>query len=215
MTKSLFLIFTHRKNIIWTILITSLLGITVSACGLTSNASPQAGTEQVARASSIDAAQLEKMETAQALATQMQGGDPIATAAAFVTAQAKAYEQEMASLPTLNPPPPQTPSPIETEGNSSKQEIPEDIPIPDGEIDNLYSSATFLSFTTLQDIKTLTQFYLTHMSAFGWKYDEAGTYIGETDSQLNYQKQQKKTTISMHTNPVSGIVTVVISVYQK
>jgi len=198
-------------------MVLSLSFLLAGGCVLIPDSEPQSGAPRTSKTvAPTDAPnQTELMETAQALATQVSYVDPVATAIAFATAQAKANEQMLSSNAQITSTPQETPTPTQARVGPNNSEIPIDIPIPEDDLENLHSSPIFLSFTTSRNIQFLTQFYLTEMSTFDWKFNDIGTYIAETDAQLNYQKPGKKATISMQTNPITGLVTVVISIQKR
>lgn len=122
------------------------------------------------------------IETAQAVATE-KGPEVKATVQAFITEQAPgmiATAQGMATQIAIGTP-----------------QVPEDIPLVEGERSNLAVLLGMVTYHTPMPYDEVLAFYLAEMPAKGWELVSDGTYQIEHTAVLNYQKIDRKATISM------------------
>jgi len=188
-----------------------------AGCALIPETDPQASAshESTPTSSISSPSDMDLLATAQTLATQIGGVDPVATAAAFATAQARTAALNTASGEATIRVPNETLTPTERGAGPNNAVVPDSIPIPEGDKENFISSPNFVSFTSTYALKTLTEFYVTEMQKNEWTISEIGTFITESDAQLNYLKPDRKATISLQFNLISERVTVVITVQNR
>lgn len=190
-----------------------ILAVYLTGCGLIPTSTTQARPIQSATPESIEQSNL--MATSEALQTQIEDIDPIASAAAFATEQASSKPTDLANARETETALQATPSPTQERTGPNGEPVPQDIPFPESYISDFYSSRNFISYFTTFDISSLTQYYIANMQPFGWKISEAGTYISETDAQLVFEKPESIATILFRQNPLSEQISVVITVQVK
>lgn len=204
---------TQYKN--FGILLVGVLILTVylTGCGLLATSTTQARPVQSATPGPISQADL--LATSESLQTQVEAIDPIASAAAFATEQALANPQDTDNANSTEIAQEATPSPTQERTGPNGEPVPQDIPFPESNISDFYSSRNFISFFTTFEISALTQYYIANMQSYGWKLTETGTYISETDAQLVFDKTENIATILFRKNPLSEQISVVITVQMK
>ena len=122
------------------------------------------------------------IETAQALATE-QGPAVKGTVQAFATEQGPelvATAQALATQIAIGTP-----------------QVPEDIPLIEGERKNLTSLLGMVAYSTSIPYNDVLAFYLAEMPANGWEIVGDGTYQIPNTAVLNYQKVDRKATVSL------------------
>ena len=190
--------------------------LTIGAgCAIIPENQPLTGTlvTPTATLSSNEQAELELLETAQALATKMAASDPIATAAAIVTIQIGSDNNE--SRTNSNSGQIETITPTDERKGPDNSIIPSDIPLPEGDLLNFYGSLSFISYSTRAEINSLSEFYITQMQINKWKIEESGTFITESIAQLQFIKPERKASVTINDNPISESVSVVITIQNK
>jgi hypothetical protein len=144
------------------------LGATAQALATEINAEELLATAQVL-VTDVDLDEF--LLTAQAVGTQVAeggGGDPIATAMAVATQLA-----------------------------GTGEEAPENVPLPGGPLENLFTSANLVSFTTGQSFDEILNFYEEEMIANGWsKVDEGSVVTGNT-AVINFQMVGQKAVVTI------------------
>jgi hypothetical protein len=157
------------------------------------------------------------MKTAEVLSTR------IARDAGIVLT-AQAWETEEASRPTSAPTeiPVALPSQPPTSGTPSAAEIdpaltsvPPDIPVFDGNAEDLYVSPNFITYQVKIPMTKIVAFYQQEMIKNGWQWLDRGSYISQSSASLNYEKPDRKVNISLQSNPVSELTTVVITIQNR
>lgn len=197
----------------WLVAAVLLLTISVTGCGLIPTSTTQARPIESAATENVD--QSELLATTESIQTQIEEIDPVASAAAFATEQALSKPQELENARNTEVAREATPSPTQERTGPNGEPVPQDIPFPESNISDFFSSRNLISYFTTYDIKSLTQYYLANMQPYGWKITETGTYISETDAQLVFEKPENLATILFRQNPLSELISVVITVQKK
>lgn len=124
------------------------------------------------------------IETAQALATEK---GPVVKA----TVQAFATEQGPEIVATAQA--------LATQLAGGTPQVPDDIPLVEGERKNLTILLGMIAYHTPLPYDQVLAFYLAQMPANGWELVSEGTYQIEHTAVLNYQKIDRKATVSLST----------------
>lgn len=124
------------------------------------------------------------IETAQAMATEK---GPVVKA----TVQAFATEQGPEIIATAQA--------LATQVAGGTPQVPEDIPLVEGERKNLAIVLGMIAYHTPLPYDEVLAFYLAQMPANGWELVSEGTYQIERTAVLNYQKIDRKATVSLST----------------
>lgn len=206
----------HGKSL-HTIIILILLCAITSSCMFIpdSDSSASASDEATATVSVNTPSDIELLATAHTLATQISAADPVGTAEVFATAQARTTAHNVNLTETSNPPPRDTLTPTGGGIGPDGSILPEGIAVPEFSVINFFSSPNFVSFSSKESLNTLTEFYLVEMQENGWTILNLGTYITISNAQLNYEKIDRKATITLQLNPISERVSVVITIMNK
>jgi hypothetical protein len=181
--------------VIFVLIISSFLLV---ACG-----SSQGSKVQLSVTPSLD---LEK--TVQALSTSIAQNSG-------VVKTAQALETQAAQRPTLTPSPtftPVIPTPTGTQLGPVVVNLPADIPLPPGELRDLFASQNLVSFLILTDFNQLITFYEKQMAINGWAKEGSNSFITGTSAVLNYSKGGRKAGVSLRFNPISNLTGIVITI---
>ncbi len=140
--------------------------------------------------------------TAAALATQINSGDLLSTAQALVTdVDLDEFLVTAQAVGTLaaegGGDPIATAQAVATQFAATNGEIPENIPLPEGDLANLFTSSNLVSFTAVGDFDDLLMFYQEEMIANGWSPVDDGSVISPNAAVLNFQIIGQKATVTI------------------
>jgi hypothetical protein len=139
------------------------------------------------------------LSTAQAFATQ-QGPELMATLQAFATDQGPGLMETAQALGTAAAP--------------LLGEAPEDIPVIQGELENLVSTRWLVTFSTALDAKLVIDFYNNQMVANGWtKVNEEA--FGEAITVLTFEKPGRLATLTITANSLTDKTMVVVTIQPR
>jgi hypothetical protein len=113
-----------------------------------------------------------------------EGGDPLATAQALATQFA-----------------------------SDSGELPEDIPLPDAELENFFTSANLVSYTVDMPFTEVLSFYEEEMIANGWSFIDEGSLVTTNTAVSNYQQVGRNALLTI-SGQADGNLTVVQIILQ-
>ncbi len=164
----------------------------------------------------------EILTTAQSLATEIDGGEIIATVEALATSinPGELLETVQAAATGFNPDdmlatanaigtvaadqggdPLATAQALATQANLGSGDPPEDIPILDGEIDNLFTSDFSVSYGTSVEFAEVVQFYQDEMPANGWDEDTDARVLTEIAAVIVYNKIDRSAVVTISAIP--------------
>ncbi len=169
-------------------------------------------------------------QTAQALVTK-EGPALLATVQAFATeeapqmlatAQAYATQSGPGILSTVqNLATEQGPGLIETAQAAATRlagpanEKPADIPIVEGDKENLFLSEAVVSYQTSLDLSQVLSFYEQQMPVNGWSFQEKESVMSETTAVMIYDKANRRATLTLTRDLASAKTIVVISIQSR
>jgi hypothetical protein len=137
------------------------------------------------------------METIQALATD-KGPDVRPTLQAFATEQGPGVKATFQAFATEQGPDiVATAQGLATQMAAETPIVPEDIPLVEGERKNLTALLGMVTYSTSLPYDDVLSFYLAEMPAHGWELVNEGSYQIPNSAVLNYQKIDRKATVSM------------------
>lgn len=137
------------------------------------------------------------LDTAQAFATQ-EGPGLIETAQAVATEKGPVVKATVQAYVTEQGPEiVATAQGLATQIAIGTPQVPDDIPLVKGERNNLAVLLGMVTYHTPMPYDEVLAFYLAQMPANGWELISEGTYQIEHTAVLNYQKVDRKATISM------------------
>lgn len=177
----------------------SLLIAATIACGLLPNIGDQIG-EVIGTAESIATEILESdlVKTSQAMITEVSGSGMIETIQAEITE----------GIPDLD-------QSIVTKIASGFDEAPPDIPLVGGEEEGFIGTKDMVSYLTVTDFDSVVDFYKNEMPANGWTLSDDGTIEMDFLVQLNYEKPDRKASVSITKNPIDNKTVVAIFIQTK
>jgi hypothetical protein len=138
------------------------------------------------------------LETMQAVAT-VQGVGMVETVQAYATDHAPSLKETGQAMAT----------------QLSPGEVPEDIPVVEGDKTEFYSSQQIVSYGTPLDFQTVLDFYKNEMPAKGWTLVENAATEMENFASLPYDKPTRRTTINITVNQFSHNTVVFITISNK
>ncbi len=170
--------------------------------------------------------------TAQALATQVIESDVIATAKALVTEAGESglvetmqalatqkgpgLEQTLQALATdQGPALKATAQAVLTQVPSIPHQSPQDIPLIEGEKENLVLLEDTISYLTPLPFSEVVSFYKSQMPAQGWTLKPDETLESQNTVILTYEKDTRTATLTISPNPAAHKTTVVIYIQTK
>jgi hypothetical protein len=154
-------------------------------------------------------------QTIQAFATD-QGPGLQQTIEAFATNQGPGLEQTVQAFMTQDVPGlAETVQAVATQSGSGTSQAPEDIPLVDGEKNNLVTSPTFVTYFTSTDFNSVVTFYANQMPANGWTKLDKESIQNANNAVLVYDKPTRKATVTLGINPTDNSTVVVITISQK
>ena len=139
------------------------------------------------------------LSTAQALATE-QGPELMATLQAYATDQGPGLMETAQSMGTAVAP--------------MLGEAPTDIPIIQGEAENLVSTSFLVTYETALESKQVIDFYNTEMVANGWTKVKEET-LGDAITLLTFEKTGRSAVVTITNNSLTGKTMVVIAIQPK
>ncbi len=148
--------------------------------------------------------------TAQAISTR------IAENAGLVQTS-QALETQAARRPTPTSTHTPTPDPQavpDNQATSPVTNLPADVPIPPGDLRDLFVSRNLVSFLMQTNINQLILFFENQLPIHGWTKVMAGSSITKTSALLNYTKDGRNLSISLRLNPLSNLTGVVITLQE-
>ncbi|MGD2157258.1 MAG: hypothetical protein PVG32_10320 [Anaerolineales bacterium] len=178
------------------------------ACGLLGGIGEQVGeVEETAKAVVTQAKglatqvdQVGVAKTAQAVATEFAGeGDQILSTANALATQMLAEGGELQA----------TAQAIATQGLDSLGEVPQDIPLIEDR-EQFVVTQSVVSYLTPLDFDQVRDFYKSEMLTNGWSPILLTTIETENLTVLNFEKDDRETTVTLSTNPVNQNTAVVI-----
>jgi len=157
----------------------------------------------------------EIVETGQALITQVDGSELVETAQGMATqigdsglqdtAQALVTQVSGSNIPA-------TAKAVVTQIITSPEDIPDEIPVMEGEKSAFVGSQTAISYFIKAEFDQVLDFYQREMPARGWKQIDFGTTTTDSSAELHYEKANKKATVVITTVPFVEQVTIVITI---
>ncbi len=93
-------------------------------------------------------------------------------------------------------------------------DIPEDIPVVEGEKDDLFASEKIVSYTTSLDFNSVLSFYQEQMLVNGWTVRE-GKVITEDAALLYFQKNDRQATVTLSYSLSNSKTDVMIIIQEK
>ena len=155
------------------------------------------------------------LQTAQALATGVGDSGFLSTAQAFATEQGPELQATLQAFATE-----QGPGLLETAqamGTAAAPLLgpaPADIPILQGELENLISTPWLVTYGTAIDSKLVVDFYNNEMVANGWtKTNEEA--LGDAITLLTFEKPGRLASVTVTGNSMTGKTMVVIAIQPK
>jgi len=136
-------------------------------------------------------------ETVQALASQVPEGALSTLQAAATMLPEGSVETVMAAAPTLMSEEILQTAQAELGKLSSTEQVPADIPLPEGDKTVLLATNTQVQYQTNMALTDLTRFYKEKMPANGWRFEDKGSFEKAEDVTLIYEKDDRKATISI------------------
>jgi hypothetical protein len=108
-------------------------------------------------------------------------------------------------LPTARPTaPPEVPP-------STIPNLPDDIPLTPGERLELFTSSSLITYLTQTDFTQLVLFFENQMPINDWIRQSTGSFITDGSALLNFTKDKRKVSISVRSNPITGLTAIVIT----
>jgi hypothetical protein len=155
------------------------------------------------------------MKTARAFATD-QGPSLQQTVQAFATDQGPGLKSTVQAFSTQQAPTLlKTAYAMATNVSSSQGQTPADIPLVEGEKDNFFTSDALISYQTATDYQTVLDFYTQEMLQNGWTAVEQGTVKSDQGAVLNYEKSDRRVTVTISANPLDQKTLVLIAITKK
>lgn len=137
------------------------------------------------------------IETLQALATD-KGPEVKATLQAFATEQGPGVKATLQAFATEQGPDiVATAKGLVTQVAAETPVVPEDIPLVEGDLQHLTAILGMVTYSTSLPYDDVLAFYLAEMPAHGWELVSEGSYQIPNSAVLNYQKVDRKATVSM------------------
>lgn len=133
------------------------------------------------------------LETSQAMITEISDSGMLETIQAEITEWVPDLDQSIA-----------------TEIASGFDEPPPDIPLVAGERENFIGTKNMVTYTTAIDFDSVVEFYKNEMPANGWTLNDDGTIEMELLIQLNYEKPDRKASVSITKNLINNKTLVAI-----
>jgi hypothetical protein len=155
------------------------------------------------------------LETAQALATGVGDSGFLSTAQAFATEQGPELMATLQAFATdQGPGLMETAQAMGTAAAPLLGEAPEDIPIVQGELENLVSTRLLVTYGTALDSKLVVDFYNNEMAANGWtKINEEA--LGDAITLLTFEKPGRLASVTVTSNLGTSKTMVVIAIQPK
>lgn len=156
------------------------------------------------------------VETAQALATNASANPIVPTIEAAITEQGPALQATLQSFATSEGPVLQsTAQALLTQIPNSLNSSPQDIPLFEGEQENLVETSDTISFITPTSLKDVVTFYKTKMPENGWSFVAMDSSETEIATVLTYAKDNRNVTITISINPTDHKTIVLIYIQNK
>lgn len=153
--------------------------------------------------------------TVQAFTTE-EGPSLLATAQAFATQSGPGLLSTVQSFATE-----EAPGLIETAQAAATRlagpanQKPADIPVVDGDKENLFLTEAVVSYQTSLDLNQVRAFYEQQMPANGWSFQEKESVMNETTAVMIYDKTNRRATLTLTRDPASAKTIVVISIQSR
>ena len=137
------------------------------------------------------------LDTAQAFATQ-EGPGLIETAQAFATQKGPALQDTVQAFATEQGPDMiATAKAVATQVLSGTPQVPDDIPLVEGERANLAVLLGMVAYSSPMPYNEVLAFYLAEMPTNGWELSGEGTYQIPNTAVLKYEKVERQATVSL------------------
>ncbi len=154
--------------------------------------------------------------TVQAVVTEVVESEALQTARALATEKGPEVEQTLQAFATQEAPRlEQTANAVLTAMAAAKGQPPEDIPLIEGDRKNFVSSSLFVSYETPRPYNEVLDFYKQKMVENGWVAVEAGSVEADKAAFLNFEKDQRRASVSLSVNPINQDTIVVIMLSEK
>jgi hypothetical protein len=155
------------------------------------------------------------IETAQALATGVGDSGFLSTAQAFATEQGPELMATLQAFATdQGPGLMETAQAMGTAAAPLLGEAPADIPIVQGELENLISTRLLVTYGTAVDAGLVVDFYNNEMIANGWtKVNEEA--LGDAITLLTFEKPGRLATVTVTDNTLTSKTMVVITIQPR
>lgn len=154
--------------------------------------------------------------TVQAVVTEIVESEAMQTARAVATEKGPALEQTLQAFATQEAPRlEQTANAVLTAIATAKGQPPQDIPLIEGERKNFVSSNLVVSYETTRPYSEVLNFYKQEMPRNGWVAVEEGWVEADKAAFLNFEKDQRRASVSLSVNPINQDTIVVILLSEK
>lgn len=130
--------------------------------------------------------------TAEAMITAINPTDVVATAQAFGTQAASEGGESLATVQAMA-----------TQFAESSGDLPEDIPVPDGEKTGFVAMGNLVSFGIQQPFDEVLAYYQNEMPANGWEEAETGNLVADSAAVLVFEKINRTATITLGVIPLA------------
>jgi hypothetical protein len=154
------------------------------------------------------------IRTAQALATQAGESGLLETAQAFATAQGPGLIETALAVATQ-----EGPSILATAQayitEAAPGDAPEDIPILDGDKEMFFQSSQMVSYVISLPYMQVVEYYKSQMPANGWAKEDQDWVEGETVSNLQFEKTNRRASVVVTPAPGGSKTTVLILIETK
>lgn len=92
------------------------------------------------------------------------------------------------------------------------ENLPSDVPVLQGEVADLFVSQNFISYVAQRTFDDAVNFYERQMATNGWTGNQRGSIKTQNSAYLNFEKDNRKASISIRFNPISSTTTIVITI---
>lgn len=203
----------RRRTIYRFIWVVSLLVVFSLGCGLVTQIKGLKSTAEVA-GTAVESGR-ELLDTVQAIATQVDvSGVKVTLLAAATEVGESGFKETLQAISTQVEDSDfrETVQAAATQIFIPPEDIPEDIPVMDGEKNAFVGSSQAISYFIDADVGLVLEFYQREMPARGWSKIDYGTMVTDVSAELHYEKEDRKATVVISEVPVLGQVTVVITI---
>jgi hypothetical protein len=221
--------FVRRQQVYQILWFTMVLAAASLACSLVSDIGEQAGgirdTAQAVGTGVQSGREL--LQTGQAFATEVMGNETVQTARAVITQEAPGVIDTARAFATAEGPglletaqafaTQDAPGLLETAQALATSfivipsEAPADVPIMEGEKEDLYTSPDLVSYTISADLNAVKDFYDREMPSNGWEKQEGQTIETDQGVLMAFQKGDRSASVTLSVQPGTSNTVVVVT----